>query len=565
MRLSKAFIPTQKEIPADATIPSHQLMIRAGLMRQLTAGVYAYLPLGYKAMLKAMQIVREEMNAIGGQEFHYPALNPESLWIQTGRRNIPNLILSIKERDLVLAPTHEEVVGWLAAMHIQSYKDLPQIWYQIQMKFRNEPRPRSGVLRGRQFIMKDSYTLDTTWEGLDAAYEKHAEAYRNIFTRSGITFFEVGASSGAMGGTGSQEFMVEAEHGEDSVVRCSSCSYAANLEIATSAIAPVGRTPNDQALQEIHTPHVKTIKELVEFLKVESSRLAKSLAYLHNDKPVLILMTGADQLNEPKLTAALGGGPIAAIEQERLTELTGADAGSIGPVGLKGFRIIADKRLEGANNLISGANKNDYHIGNIDLTRDAKVEGYYDLREAQPGEPCPQCGSPLRISNAIELGHIFKLGTKYSDALGANFLDENGKMQSIIMGSYGIGIERIIACHIEQSHDDKGIIWNKALAPYPVHIIAVSMNSKEAVAAANQIYRSLTESGVECLFDERPNLTAGYKFNDADLLGMPLQIVVGDKGLKNNQVEFKVRATGERTQVNLDEVVASVKKFLETS
>jgi prolyl-tRNA synthetase len=564
MRLSKAFIPTQKEIPADATIPSHQLMIRAGLMRQLTAGVYAYLPLGYRAMLKAMQIVREEMNAIGGQEFHYPALNPESLWIQTGRRNIPNLILSIKERDLVLAPTHEEVVGWLAAMHIQSYKDLPQIWYQIQTKFRNEPRPRSGVLRGRQFIMKDSYTLDTTWEGLDAAYEKHAQAYRNIFTRTGITFFEVGASSGAMGGTGSQEFMVEAEHGEDSVVRCSSCTYAANLEIAASAVGPVGRASTDKKLEEIHTPNVKTIKELVDFLSVAPERLAKSLAYVHNDKPVLILMSGADQLSESKLTAALGAGTIAPIEGERLLQLTGADAGSIGPVGLKGFRIIADKRLEGANNLISGANKNDYHLGNIDLARDAKVEAFFDLREAQSGEPCPQCGSPLRFSNTIELGHIFKLGTKYSEALGATFLDVNGKMQPIIMGSYGIGIERIIACHIEQSHDEKGIIWNKALAPYEVHIIVVSMNSTEAVAASEEIYKNLVDAGVECLLDERPNLTAGFKFNDADLIGMPLQIVIGDKGLKNKQAEFKMRATGERWQVNLEDVVASVKKFLAT-
>jgi prolyl-tRNA synthetase len=410
--------------------------------------------------------------------------------------------------------------------------------------------------------MKDSYTLDTTWEGLDAAYEAHAEAYRKIFTRSGIRFFEVGASSGAMGGTGSQEFMVEAEHGEDSVVRCSTCTYAANLEIATSAVAPHGQSGPSKPLVDIHTPNVKTIKELVEFLKVEPTRLAKSLAYLHNDKPVLILISGDDQLNEAKLSAALGGGAISAIEGERLMQLTGADAGSIGPVMLKGFRIIADKRLEGANNLISGANRNDYHIGNIDLKRDASVEAYYDLREAKPGEPCPKCGSPLKISNTIELGHIFKLGTKYSDALGATFLDENGTMKPIIMGSYGIGIERIIACHIEQSHDDKGIIWNTALAPYLVHIIAVSMSSLQTAQASEQIYESLTRAGVDCLLDERPNLTAGYKFNDADLIGMPLQIVVGDKGLKNNQVEFKERRTGERSQVKLQDVVAEVKKFL---
>src|SRR3989339_1238506 len=273
MRFSKAFIPTQKELPADATIPSHQLMLRAGLMRQLTAGVYVYLPLRYKAMLKAMQVIREEMNAIGGQEFHLPALNPESLWIQTGRRNVPNFILSIKERDLVLAPTHEEVIGWLAALHIQSYKDLPQIWYQIQTKFRNEPRPRSGVLRGRQFIMKDSYTLDATWEGLDRGYDLHADAYKNTFTRCGIRFFVVGASSGAMGGTGSQEFMVEAPHGEDTVALCTQCDYAANLEIASSALPKVTRKEGSSNVEEVHTPNVRTIDQLAEFLKVPHERL----------------------------------------------------------------------------------------------------------------------------------------------------------------------------------------------------------------------------------------------------------------------------------------------------
>ena len=310
MRLSEAFIPTLKEIPADASISSHQLMLRAGLMRQLTAGIYSYLPFGYRAMMKAMNIVREEMNAIGGQEFYLPALNPESLWIQTGRRNVPNFILSIKERELVLAPTHEEVIGYIASMHIQSYKDLPQIWYQIQTKFRNEPRPRSGVLRGRQFIMKDSYTLDRTWEDLDQSYNAHAEAYKKIFTRCGLKFFIVGASSGAMGGTGSQEFMIDSEYGEDNTALCSSCGYAANLEIATSGVAKAGRIDGDARIKEIHTPNVKTIDELVEFLKVDQSRLAKSLVYRHNGKPLLILMMGNDQLNESKLITAIGGGRI---------------------------------------------------------------------------------------------------------------------------------------------------------------------------------------------------------------------------------------------------------------
>ncbi|OGU18666.1 MAG: proline--tRNA ligase [Ignavibacteria bacterium GWA2_55_25] len=562
MRFSKAFIPTQKEIPADATIPSHQLMLRAGLMRQLTAGVYVYLPLGYKAMLKAMQVVREEMNAIGGQEFHLPALNPESLWIQTGRRNVPNFILSIKERDLVLAPTHEEVIAWIASMHIQSYKDLPQIWYQIQTKFRNEPRPRSGVLRGRQFIMKDSYSLDASWEGLDKSYDLHAEAYRNTFTRCGIRYFVVGASSGAMGGTGSQEFMVEAPHGEDTVALCTQCDYAANLEIASSTLPKVTRKEGSSNVEEVHTPNVRTIDQLAEFLKVPHERLAKSVVYRHNGSPLLVLMVGNDQLNESKLIAALGGGEVSPMNAEALKGLTGADGGSIGPVNLKGFKIIADKRLEGANGLISGANRNDYHLSNIDLQRDVTLDGYYDLRTIEPGEACPKCGSALKVSNAIELGHIFKLGTKYSEALNVTFLDEGGAGKPVIMGSYGIGIERIVACAIEQGHDDNGIVWDKALAPYPVHVIAVNMNSKDVVLAANQVYRFLTEAGIEALFDDRGNVSPGFKFKDADLLGMPFQVIVGEKGLKNGQLEIKRRKTGERTMVAKDDVVSTVQSLL---
>ena len=486
MRLSTAFIPTLKEVPADANIPSHQLMLRAGFMRQLTAGVYSYLPLGYRAMIKAMNIVREEMNAIGGQEFLLPALNPESLWVQSGRRNIPNFILSIKERELVLAPTHEEVIGYIASMHIQSYKDLPQIWYQIQTKFRNEPRPRSGVLRGRQFTMKDSYSLDRFWEDLDKSYDAHAEAYKKIFTRCGLKFFVVGASSGAMGGTGSQEFMIESEFGEDTTVLCSVCGYAANLEVATSNVPKAGRVEKSEPLKDIYTPNIKTIDELVNFLKVDHSRLAKSLVYRHNGKPLLVLMMGNDQLNESKLIAALGDGNFVPIGAEELLTSTGADAGSIGPINLKGFRIIADKRLEGANGLISGANRNDYHIANIDLARDTTIDGYFDLRTIEAGESCPKCTAPLKISNAIELGHIFKLGTKYSDSLNITYLDENGKSNPVIMGSYGIGIERIIACYIEQNHDKDGIIWNKSLAPYEVHLIAVNMNSENIVKASNQ-------------------------------------------------------------------------------
>ncbi len=410
--------------------------------------------------------------------------------------------------------------------------------------------------------MKDSYTLDTTWEGLDKGYDSHAQAYRNIFTRCGLTFFVVGASSGAMGGTGSQEFMVESESGEDTVVLCSKCGYAANLEVATSSVPKATRSTVNKAVDEIHTPNVHTIDELAKFLKVERTLLAKSLVYRHNGKPLLILMLGNDQLNESKLSSALGGGEFHAMEAEELKSLTGADAGSIGPVGLKGFRVIADKRLEGANSLISGANRNDYHIGNIDLQRDVTVDGFYDLRVVEAGESCLSCGSVLKISNAIELGHIFKLGTKYADALNVTYLDENGQTKPVIMGSYGIGIERIIACSIEQNHDDDGIIWDKSLAPYLVHVIAINMNNKEIVLTSNQVYKSLNESGIEAIFDDRANVSPGFKFKDADLLGMPIQVIVGEKGLKNNQIEVKARRTRERSMVPIDDLIPTVKKLL---
>jgi prolyl-tRNA synthetase len=563
VRISRSFIPTLKEIPADATIPSHRLMLRAGLMRQLTGGVYAYLPIMVRALHKAERIIREEMNAIGGQEFHLPALNPESLWEQTGRRNVPNFILSIKERDLVLAPTHEEVIGWLGAMHIQSYKDLPQIWYQIQTKFRNEPRPRSGVLRGRQFTMKDSYTLDRTWEELDTGYELHAEAYRKIFSRCGLRFFVVGASSGAMGGTGSQEFMVESEHGEDTVAKCPSCDYAANLEIATSGLSAVGRVTDHGAPEKIATPNVKTIDELADFLKVPHERLAKSRVYLHESKPVLILTVGNDQVNETKLGAALGGGEFRAANPEDLRATTGADAGSIGPIGFKG-RIIADLRLKDANGLISGANVNDVHLKDIDLKRDVSRVEYADVRSVENGEPCARCGSALRVTNAIELGHIFKLGTKYSEALNIRYLDENGQSQLVIMGSYGIGLERILACAIEQGSDDNGIVWPAAIAPFDAHVVAVNMSNADIVLHANQLYRQLQLAGLDVLLDDRSNVSPGFKFKDADLLGMPVQVIVGDKGLKNGQIELKVRKTGERTMVPLDGVVAMVQELLKS-
>ena len=567
MRLSTSFIPTVKETPSDATIPSHKLMIRAGMVRLLSAGVYSFLPLGQRVMKKVADIVREEMDAIGGQEFHLPALSPLELWEQTGRvKSFGDTLFHLKNRPLVLAPTHEEVICLLAKNHISSYKDLPQIWYQIQTKFRNEPRPRSGVLRGRQFLMKDSYSLDASWEGLDKSYDLHAEAYRKIFTRCGLKFFVVGASSGAMGGTGSQEFMMEAEAGEDIIAVSEDGTYAANLEVATSRVPQAAHSPDGKPIAEVHTPNVKTIDELARFLNVEHERLAKSVVYWAGDQPVLVLMVGNDELNESKLMSVMGT-DVRPIEAERLLQLTGADGGSIGPVGLKdkpggkSFKIIADKRLEGANNLISGANRNDYHLMNIDLQRDCQIDGYYDLRTVQAGEPGPDGKGQLRIVRGIELGHIFKLGTKYSDALTATYLDETGVARPIIMGSYGIGIERIIACHIEQNHDDNGIIWDKSIAPYQIHLIAVSKN-EAVIAMAEKIYADLEDDGVEVLFDDRTGTSPGFKFKDADLLGMPFQVIVGEKNLANGKIEIKERRTGERILVEVASAIEKIQSLL---
>ncbi len=561
MKLSKAFIPTLKEVPSDAVIPSHILMVRSGMVKMLSAGIYSFLPLGYKVIKTINNIIREEMDAIGGQEFHLPALNPIEIWEATNRvEAFGDTMFHIKNRDYVLAPTHEEIMTFHAKGVLKSYKELPQIWYQIQTKFRNEARPRSGIIRGRQFLMKDAYSFDSSWENLDKSYQKHYEAYKKIFDRCGIEYFVVGASSGAMGGSKSEEFMVKSDAGEDTVAYCSSCGFAANSEVAQSKIEPIKRHETSKEVYEISTPNIKSIDELCEFLNINERETAKSRVYIFNEEPVLILMNGNDEVNETKLETLLGG-EIRPAHTEELMEITGADAGSIGPVGYKG-RIIADLRLKDGNNLYSGANKNDYHIGGIDLTRDIQNLEYADLRIVQTGEPCPRCGKEIEVFKAIELGHIFKLGTKYSEALGAKFLDENGKENPIIMGSYGIGVDRVLACYIEQNNDEKGIIWKKPLAPFDVHIIALNMKKETVAAESEKIYKSLTEKGFEVLYDDRKSLQAGFKFSDADLIGIPIQIIVGERGLKENNVEIKIRSTGERINVKLDELITKVKELL---
>ncbi len=553
MKLSESFFPTLKELPADAVIISHVLMLRAGLVRMLSAGIYTWLPIGYKLVKHISDVIREEMDAIGGQEFLLPALNPRDIWEETNRvEAFGDTMFHLKQRDYVLAPTHEEIMTYHAKGQLKSYKEMPQIWYQIQTKFRNEARPRSGVIRGRQFLMKDAYSFDDSFENLDKSYDKHAAAYKRIFDRCGIDYFIVGAASGAMGGSKSEEFMVKSDAGEDLVVHCDKCGYAANVEAGESVVDPAPGYDDVKEIYEISTPNIHSIDELCEFLKINENQTAKSRVYMFEGKPVLILMSGNDEVNEVKLETLLGG-DVRPCHPDELKEITGADAGSIGPVGFKG-RIVADKRLLGANNLFSGANKNDYHIGGIDLERDVKDVEYVDLRVPQAGEKCVRCGATVDVFKAIELGHIFKLGTKYSDGLGANFLDQNGTAKPIVMGSYGIGVDRVLACFIEQNHDDKGIKWNDKLSPFDYHIVALNAKKDMVKEAGNKIYEDLKAKGFEVVYDDRPDAQAGFKFNDADLLGVPVQIVVGERGLKQDQIEIKLRETGEKIMVAVTEL-----------
>ncbi len=572
MKFSEYFIPTLKEVPSDAVIPSHILMIRSGMIRQLTAGVYSYLPLGLRVFKKIENIVREEMNAIGGNEFYLPALSPNELWAETGRlEDYGDDIFRIKNRELVLAPTHEEVFTSIAKPNLISYKNLPQVWYQIQTKFRNEPRPRGGMLRARQFTMKDAYSFDADWEGLDTSYKDQGKAYRNIFTRSGLKFFVVSAFSGAMGGSESEEFMVEAEAGEDSVAISEDGSFASNIEVAKSYIDKVQRKNSNLPIEEFPTPNVKTIDELAEFLGItDKSRLAKSRLFVvpsktegKKDEYVLALVCGDDEVSETKLFNLFNG--IRPAHPEELMEIAGADAGSIGPVNFKNkdVIIVVDYRLQDADELISGACKNDFHFKNIDFKRDVPRVRYEDIRTVKEGELTPDKKSKIRITKAIEVGHIFKLGSRYAEALGAKYLDENGKENVLVMGSYGIGIERIAAAYIEQNHDKDGIIWGGEISPFKIHLICVNPKIENVKNSADDFYKELINKGFEVLYDDREDMSPGVKFKDADLIGIPLQMVISEKNLKNSEIELKFRRTGERTRVGLSDIINSLPNYLE--
>ena len=557
MRWSNLFIPTLRDSPADAEAASHKLLVRGGFIRQLHAGHYSMLPLGLKVHEKVAAIVREEMNAIGGQEFLLPAMHPASIWKKSGRWDVMGeemfRLVDRKGADNALGMTHEEIFTDLA-LEITSYKALPQIWYQIQWKFRDEPRPKSGLLRVREFAMKDSYSFDLDDAGLDAAYQRHHEAYVRIFERLSLPAMPVEASSGAMGGSGSTEFMVPSPAGEDDVVRCPTGDYAANVERATSALAPVTDRPIT-ALERFPTPGVRTIKALEQ---VEGGAPAehqiKSLVMMLDGEITLALVRGDHQLNIQKLqdhTGAINIRP--ATPEETLTHL-GAHPGSLGPVHVEGIRIIADPALQGRAGMTTGANEDDWHWNGVDIARDVNIESYADLREVAAGERCIHCGTPLEIVRCIEAGHIFKLGTKYSDVLGAHVLDPDGNQLPLVMGSYGIGIGRNMAAAAETHHDENGLIWPVSIAPFEAVVTIVSVKDDASVAAGEGLYTNLKARGIDVILDDR-DARAGVKFADAELIGIPYRVTIGPKALADGEVEFTSRATGDTTRVNIDAIV----------
>jgi len=564
MRWSKTFIPTLRDNPSDAEFTSHQLLIRGGFIRQLAAGIYSHLPLGQRTLLKITNIIRQELNAAGAQEFLLPGLHPADLWQESGRWNaIGEDMFRLKDRagrDMCLGMTHEEVFTEIARKEIRSYKDLPQIWYQIQTKFRDEPRPKSGLMRLRQFIMKDSYSFDVDREGLDRSYRLHEDIYRRIYTRCGLKFVAVEASSGAMGGSQSQEFMVRMEAGEDFVVTCE-CGYAANLERAVSRLPIISDPPADGEPREVHTPSQKTIAEIADFLKVPPSHQIKSLVYVVNDQPQLFLVRGDHQLNEAKVMATLKSMQVRPAHPDEIRQIFGAGAGSLGPVGVTQVPVYADLELRGRQNLTCGANKNDYHLQGVTPDVHFKPQ-WVDLRSVEKGEACVNCGKPLEIFKAVEVGHIFKLGTKYSESMGAMVLTPDGKQTPIVMGSYGIGLERIMSSAVELYHDNDGIIWPLSIAPFPV--VLTPINYKDDIkAAADQLYRTLEEAEIDVLLDDRSE-RPGVKFKDADLIGIPYRVVLGAEKLKQGKVELFDRATRKTELVDITSVPSIISDKLKS-
>ena len=577
MRWSRYFIPTLREDPADAEVISHKLLLRAGIVRQLSAGIYSYLPLGQRIARKVMDILREEMHAIGGQEFFLPALHPAEIWQESGRWfAIGDEMFRLKDRkgtDMCLGMTHEEVFTTIARSELRSYKQLPQVWYQMQSKFRDEARPKSGLIRIREFIMKDAYSFDVDRAGLDKSFNDQREAYKRIYTRCGIKFLIVEASSGSMGGSESNEFMARTPAGEDLIVTCENCGYAANLEKATSRLAEIADEVGPDAPEEFPTPGVRTIEDLTTFPGgAEASRQIKSLVFFATidgeQHPVLVLLRGDHQLHETKLADSLRATAVRPAHPEEIRNLLGASAGSLGGVGAKAkagaaksdLRIVADSALKNRRNMTTGANKDDHHIRGVDISRDIPVDDWFELRTVEAGERCSRCETGvLEVFKGMEIGHIFKLGTKYSASMGATVLNQEGKEVPIFMGSYGIGVGRIITAVIEQQHDDDGIIWPQSLAPFDVVVTITNMKQDDLRQTGEQLYEELKRAGLDPLLDDRDE-RAGVKFKDADLIGVPYRLTIGKK-VAEGVVELFDRREKRSEDVKISDVVKHVQRL----
>ena len=562
MKYDKSLIATLREDPKEAESKSQRILLRGGFVRQLASGIHTYLPMGWRILLKISSIIREEMDRIGGQELLMPAISPKEIWQESGRwaeyGDDMFRLKDRKQRDYCLCPTHEEIVAEIARNKIRSYRDLPQIWYQIQTKFRDEPRPRFGVLRSRQFIMKDSYSLDSDQKGLDQSFKLHKEAYERIFRRCGLDFVSVDASGGLMGTGESKEFMAVVEGGEDLLALCKNCEHRANIQVAECK--GEFKTYADMPLEQIATPGKRTVAEVTEFLKVQPCNLIKSILFTAAGKqPVLILIRGDYEINEEKIAQLLGH-TYEPANAEEIKEHFGAEAGFIGPVGRENVIIHADELLRGTQGMITGANRDGYHVRGLNLERDVKVESYAHFRKAQIGDRCTECGDEITLRTALELGHIFKLGTKYSASLGANFLDEQGKENPIIMGSYGIGLERIMACACEQKGDERGAVWPISIAPFDIYITVLNPQEESVATMARDVIEMLTEAGFSIIIDDR-DVSAGIKFNDSDLIGIPIRVTVGPKGVKNDRVDISLRESGERFDVDRAAVVEKCKEI----
>jgi prolyl-tRNA synthetase len=564
MRFTRLVSKTLRDDPPEAETASHRLMLRAGMIHQVAAGVYSYLPLAWRSLRKIEDIIREEMDAAGGQELMMPSLQPMELWEHTGRKAaFGDSLFSLEDRrgrPMVLAPTHEEVVTGIVKAHVQSYRDLPLILYQIQTKFRDEPRPRAGLVRVREFDMKDAYSFNADDDSLDDSYQAMAQAYRNIYRRSGLPVLMVEADSGAIGGKDSHEFILPAASGEDTVIICSGCSYAANAEKATASYAELPVEP-EQPLEEVSTSGVKTIAGLARFLGIPEEKTFKAVFYMADGELALVTIRGDLEVNEIKLRNVLHCSQLRLAGDEEV-KAAGLVAGSASAIGMTGVRRIADRSITQGSNFVVGANKPDTHLRGANYPRDFQVDIMADIALAQPGQLCLECGQKLESTRGIEVGHIFKLGTFFSESMSAQYLDRDGRQQPMTMGCYGIGVGRLLAAAIEQNHDERGIVFPAPLAPYQVHLVGLNLAQEDVVAAADSLYRELWEQGFETLYDDRPDQAAGVKLNDADLMGLPVRLVVSPRNLKNGVVELKGRRETEAVTVAADQVVAALRERL---